>query len=110
MDFSTLIDLINDNNNARFSKTHYNHYIEEYSNSIAIIDIIKKELFNLKTDNQWNDFVDFLINIDQNIYITLKHLKHRSLSNAERIKLTYLIKQYEKKYINYNDHCIKDPL
>lgn len=101
LDFETLIDIINCENKTLSSESHHNYYIEKYSNKndIGIIDIIKNELLNLETEKQWKDFIDFLINFGQNVYISLKYLIQKELSklsNTEKIKLTYLINQYEK--------------
>ena len=102
-DFLSLITQINNDNYLRFLDKKPNLYMM-YGNCSdeRITKIIKHELSDLNTVNQWKEFIDFLVVLDNEIVANaLTTISKSDLSNVERIKLLHLIEGYDYELKNF---------
>lgn len=96
-DFLFFIARINNDNNLRFLDKEPNPYMTIYGNCSDehVTEIIKNELSDLNTVNQWKEFINFLVVLDNEIASNaLTTISKSNLSNVERIKLLHLIEGY----------------
>lgn len=103
-DFLSLITQINNDNYLRFLDKKPNLYMMMYGNCSdeRITKIIKHELSDLNTVNQWKEFIDFLVVLDNEIVANaLTTISKSDLSNVERIKLLHLIEGYDYELKNF---------
>lgn len=103
-DFLFFIARINNDNNLRFLDKEPNPYMTIYGNCSDehVTEIIKNELSDLNTVNQWKEFINFLVVLDNEIASNaLTTISKSNLSNVERIKLLHLIEGYNYELQNF---------